>query len=191
MKTPAKNQKKQGPSDTHGSKATSVDKNNQSNSGKGPWKNPDPTNPKKSPEKINEPYAGTNPSLGKAPKTKPAPGTKKEKITNAGESEHHIPVNKSDYENFEEEYEDFDFEEEEEDEEEDDEDEKGETSSHYSYEDEEDESRFFRSQVKPSNLKKQEQNNLNQKEVHKNLENKKQSQFNAEFNKRINKNPQG
>jgi len=50
MKTPEKNQKKQGSSDTHGSKATSSDKNKQTSNkdtGKSVWKNPDPTNPKK------------------------------------------------------------------------------------------------------------------------------------------------
>jgi hypothetical protein len=189
MKTPAKNQKKQGSGDTPGSKASSLDKNKHTNSGKGPWKNPDPTNPKKSPEKVNEPYAGTNASVeGKATKSKPATGIRKEKITNAGESEHHIPVNKSDYENFEEEYEDFEFDEEEE-EDDYDYDEDGETDSTYSYEDEEDETRFFRSQVKPENLKKQtEQNKLNQKNVTSHLENKHKSPLS---NQRKNINPQG
>jgi hypothetical protein len=173
MKTPAKNQKKQGPSETHGSKATGVDKNKRTNSGKGPWKDPDPTNPKKSPEKINEPYAGTNTSVGNQPsKAKPATGIKKEKITNAGESEHHIPVNKGDYENVQDEYEDFEFEEEEE-EEDFEEDENGETSSSYSYEDEEDESKFFRSQVKPASQQKQNEiNKLNQNKLNPNLQNK-------------------
>lgn len=184
MKTPAKNPKKQGPGETHGSKATSADKKNNS-SGKGPWKDPDPTNPKKSPEKVNEPYAGTNTSIGNKPKTKPSTDIKKEKITNAGESEHHIPVNKSDYENFEEEYEDFELDEEEDDF---DEDEDGETSSNYSYEDEEDETRFFRSQVKqqPVNQKKQQgPNKLNQ-----DIENKKKSNsINSAFNQKLN--PQG
>lgn len=188
MKTPAKNQKKQGPGETHGSKATSADKTKQNHSGKGPWKDPDPTNPKKSPEKINEPYAGTNTSVGNKPKPKPSTtGIKKEKITNAGESEHHIPVNKSDYETFEEEYEDFEFEEEEDDFEEE---EDGETSSHYSYEDEEDESRFFRSQVKPASQKKpNEQNRLNQKDLKREVENKLKSQINSSYNQK--NNPQG
>ena len=190
MKTPAKNQKKQGPGETHGSKATSSEKTKQSHSGKGPWKDPDPTNPKKSPEKINEPFAGTNASVGNKPK--PATGIKKEKITNAGESEHHIPVNKSDYENYEEEYEDFELEEEEDDDF--DEDEDGETSSQYSYEDEdedeEDETRFFRSQVKPANQKKSnEQNKLNQKGLQNDLVNKTKSQINSAFNQKLN--PQG
>jgi len=160
MKTPEKNQKKQGSSDTHGSKATSsTDKNKQTTNketGKGAWKNPDPTNPKKSPEKINEPYAGTSTTFPGSIKSKSqtVPGTKKEKITNAGESEHHIPVNKSDYDKFEDEYEDFelDTDEEEEDEEEEDEDEDGETSAHHQYE-EEDEDKQFRSQLS-SNQKK-------------------------------------
>lgn len=153
MKTPEKNQKKQGSSDSHGPKA-SADKNKQAaNKDKGVWKNPDPTHPKKSPEKVNEPYAKTPSTFpgSKTAKTQ-TPGDKKEKITNAGESEHHIPVNKSDYEKFEDEYEDFELDTEDEEEEEEEE-EDGETSSHYEYE-EEDEDRQFRSQV-PLNQKSQ------------------------------------
>lgn len=186
MKTPEKNQKKQGPGETHGSKAPSADKTKQSHSGKGPWKDPDPTNPKKSPEKINEPFAGTHTSVGNKPKSKPSTDTKKEKITNAGESEHHIPVNKSDYESFEDEYEDFEFEEEEDDFEED---EDGETSSQYSYEEEEDESRFFRSQVKPANPKKQNQTGKFNQKLQKDVENKLKTQINSSYNQK--NNPQG
>jgi hypothetical protein len=152
MKTPEKNQKKQGSSDTHGSKAP-ADKNKQAaNKDKGAWKNPDPTHPKKSPEKINEPYAKTASTFPDT-KTSQTPGVKKEKITNAGESEHHIPVNKSDYDKFEDEYEDFELDTDDEEEEEE-EDEDGEANSHYEYEEEEDEDRQFRSQV-PVNQKNQ------------------------------------
>jgi hypothetical protein len=150
MKTPEKNQKKQDSSNTPGSKA-STDKNKQAGNkdNKGAWKNPDPTHPKRSPEKVNEPYAKTATTKS----TQTIPGTKKEKITNAGESEHHIPVNKSDYDKTEDEYEDFELDTDDEEEEEE-EDEDGETSSHYEYEEEEDEDRQFRSQV-PLNQKNQ------------------------------------
>ena len=195
MKTPEKNPKKQGSSDTHGSKTSSTtDKTKHTNSGKNPWKNPDPTNPKKSPEKVNEPYARTNAEVSGATKTakpKPEIGTKQEKITNAGESEHHIPVNKSDYETFEDEYEDFELEEED-DEFEEEEDEDGETSSDYNYEEEEDESRQFRSKVVPVIQKKtNEQNKLHQKQPNKAIENKNKSQLPSNFNQKKNNNPQG
>ena len=189
MKTPGKTTKKQNPSDTHGSKAT--DKN-KTNSGKSPWKNPDPTNPKKSPEKVNEPYAKTNAEVSdtRTSKSKPATSIKKEQITNAGESEHHIPVNKSDYETFQDEYEDFEFEEEDDDDEFE-EDEDGETSSKYNYEEEEDESKQFRSQVAPANQKRQnEQSKLHQKQTNKTLENKNKSQLPSNFNQKKNNNPQ-
>lgn len=188
MKTPGKTQKKQNPSDTPGSKAS--EKNKTTPSGKSEWKNPDPTNPSKFPEKINEPYARTNATVTDK-KINPKPGTaiKKEKITNAGESEHHIPVNKSDYESFEDEYEDFEFEEEEDEEFEEDED--GETSSNYNYEDEEDESKQFRSKVVPPSQKKlNEQNNL-QKQNNKTVENKNKSQLPSNLNQKKNNNPQG
>lgn len=159
MKTPEKNQKKQGSSDAHVSKAP-VDKNKNAAKDKGAWKNPDPTNPKKSPEKVNEPYAKTNSTFPGAAKTQ-TPGVKKEKITNAGESEHHIPVNKSDYDKFEDEYEDFELDTDDEEEEEE-EDEDGEANSDYEYEEEEDEDRQFRNQV-PQNLKNQVP--LNQKKT--------------------------
>jgi hypothetical protein len=181
MKTPEKNQKKQGSSSTPGSKAPDTSKQAE-NKDKGAWKNPDPTNPKRSPEKVNEPYAKTASTFPGSKATQTAPGTKKEKITNAGESEHHIPVNKSDYDKFEDEYEDFELDSDDEEEEEE-EDEDGEANSHYEYE-EEDEDRQFRSQVPvnqksqiPSNQKKiNEQNKLHQP-TNKTFENKNKSQL--------------
>ncbi len=190
MKTPGKTSKKQNPNETHGSKAQAIDKNK--NTG-GPWKDPDPTDPRKSPEKINEPYARTNAATTGTTKTttkQKSIGTKNERITNAGESEHHIPVNKSDYENFQDEYEDFKLEEEEEDLY--DEDEEGETSTGYEYEDEEDESKQFRSQVKTVNQKNSDQTKLNQNKpgLNKTIENKNKSQLPANSNQKKNKNPQ-
>ncbi|HET8964481.1 MAG TPA: hypothetical protein VFM99_11315 [Chitinophagales bacterium] len=188
MKTPGKNSKKQGPSDTHGSKASTLNKKSV-NQGKGPWKDPDPTNPKKSPEKVNEPYAKTNASItGEKAKSKPVA----EKITNAGESEHHIPVNKSDYETFEDEYEDFELEDENEDDDFD-EDEDGETDSNYNYEEEEDESRQFRSQVRsPEQRKKNEQTRLPNEQNKSKIENNNQkSPLLSNTNKRKNNGPQG
>jgi len=156
MKTPGKNQKKQDSSDTHGSKANAhkTKITTGKDAGKGPWKDPDSTDPRKSPEKVNEPYAGAKSTFPGNKISKTPTGIKNEKVTNAGESEHHIPVNKSDYEKYEEEYEDFEFEEDEdEDDNEFEEDEDGETSSNY-YEDEEDESKQFRSKVVPAAQKK-------------------------------------
>jgi hypothetical protein len=179
MKTPEKNQKKQGSSELHESKAT-ADKNKQAaNTDKGAWKNPDPTNPKRSPEKINEPYAKTTSTFpgNKTTKTQ-TPGTKKEKITNAGESEHHTPVNKGDYDTFEDEYEDFELdsdEEEEEEDEDEDEDEDAEANAHYDYEEEEDEDKQFRSQVPLNQKKATEQNKLHPQQKNKPLENKQRS----------------
>lgn len=187
MKTPGKNQKKQGPSDTHGSKASTIEKNKNINQGKGPWKDPDPTNPKKSPEKVNEPYAKTSATATGEKTTKNKPTA--EKITNAGESEHHIPVNKSDYETFEDEYEDFELEDEEDDF---DEDEDGETDSNYNYEEEEDESKQFRSQVIPPEQRRINEQNRLRKEQNKNkeIENKAKSPLSPN-NQRKNNNPQG
>lgn len=189
MKTPGKNQKKQDSSGTHESKAN-VHKTKITtgkDAGKGPWKDPDPTNPKKSPEKLNEPYAGSK-STFPGNTTKKQSTVKGEKITNAGESEHHIPVNKSDYESYEEEYDEFEFEDE--DDNEFDEDEDGETSSNY-YEDEEDESKQFRSKVVPASQKKvNEQAKFQQKQENKTLENKNKSQMNANLNQKKNNNPQ-
>lgn len=88
-----------------------IDKNNLKskveNDTNNPWKNPDPTNPKRSPEKVNEPYArqageATNDDqqgkttgnyTGKDANSTPNP---KERITNQGNTEKHSPVNKSD-----------------------------------------------------------------------------------------------
>ena len=192
MKTPGKNQKKQDSSDSHGSKANAhkTKITTGKDAGKGPWKDPDPTGPKKSPEKVNEPYAGSKSTFpGNATSKKTSFDAKGEKVMNAGESEHHIPVNKSDYEKFEDEYEDFEFEEEEDEFE--DEDEDGETSDNF-YEDEEDESKQFRSKVVPAAQKKaNEQAKFNQKQPNnKTFENKFKSQLNENFQKR-NKNPQG
>ncbi|HRG37588.1 MAG TPA: hypothetical protein PK289_03575 [Bacteroidia bacterium] len=198
MKTPGKNQKKQDSGATHGSKANAhkTKITTGKDAGKGPWKNPDPTDPRKSPEKVNEPFAGKSTFPGEATSKKPATGFKGEKVTNAGESEHHIPVNKSDYDSYEEEYDEFEFEDDDDEFEEDD-DEKGETSANY-YEDEEDESKQFRSQVNPAAQKKaneqakftQKQNNFNAKQQNKTLENKNKSQLNANFNQKKNNNPQ-
>jgi len=192
MKTPGKNQKKQDSSETHGSKASAhkTKITTGKDAGKGPFKDPDPTSPKRSPEKVNEPYAGTKSTFpGNA--TSKTSGARSEKVTNAGESEHHIPVNKSDYEKNEEEYEDFEFEEEEEEDNEFEEDEDGETSANL-YEDEEDESRQFRSKVIPAAQKKvNEQAKFHQKQVNnKTVENKNKSQLNANFNQKKNNNPQ-
>ncbi len=199
MKTPEKNRKKQGSSDTHGSKATQDKNKSTTNKDTGVWKNPDPTNPKKSPEKVSEPYAKTNSTFpgSKLSKTQTTPGVKKEKITNAGESEHHTPVNKSDYDKLEDEYEDFELESDD-DEEEEEEDEDGETSSNYEYEEEEDEDRQFRNQV-PLNQKNQVP--LNQKKVNeqsklhqtnKTVENKNKSQLPSNnTNSKNKKDPQG
>ena len=189
MKTPEKNSKKQDSGATHESKAnthkTKITTGKDTN--KGPWKNPDPTSPKKSPEKINEPFAGKSTIPGNTSK-KSATGIKGEKITNAGESEHHIPLTRNEYESYEEEYDDFEFEEEEDNEY--DEDEDGETSSNY-YENEEDESKQFRSQViTPAQKKLNEQAKLNQKQTIKTPENKNKSQVNATFNQKKNNNPQ-
>jgi len=190
MKTPGKNQKKQDSGATHGSKAnvhkTKITTGKDAK--KETWKNPDPTDPRKSPEKVNEPYAGKSTFPGEAPSKKSPTGFKGEKITNAGESEHHIPVNRSDYDSYEEEYDEFEFED---DEDEFEEDEDGETSASY-YEDEEDESKVFRSQVNPAAAQKKanEQAKFNQKQNEKTLENKNKSQMNANINHKKNNNPQ-
>lgn len=79
------------------------------NDGKDSWKNPDPTNPKRSPEKVNEPYArpkgetsnedphgkttGNYTDSNRNSYNTPNP---KERVTNQGNTEKHSPVNKSD-----------------------------------------------------------------------------------------------
>lgn len=182
MKTPEKNPKKQGTRDMPGSKATTTNKNPH-DSGKGPWKDPDPTDPRKSPEKINEPYAGTKSTPEGKSKSQPVTGIKKEKVTNAGESEHHIPVNKSDYDKYEEDYDDVDLDEEEEDDEEEDED--GEANSTY---ENEDEHNPLNRKNKLSNLKNQtlQQKQPLQQKTDKMVENKNKSQLPSNSTKKNN-----
>lgn len=74
-----------------------------------PWKNPDPTNPKRSPEKVEEPYARQSGQTTNEDKQRKTTGNytdshtsinntqnPKERITNQGNTEKHSPVNKSD-----------------------------------------------------------------------------------------------
>ena len=87
-------------------------KNPKQGNDRNPWKDPDTTDPKRSPEKINDPYAKKEQGTEREGRSKNSPvdyqdnkqgnpgrtPNPKERITNQGNTEHHSPVNKSDRE---------------------------------------------------------------------------------------------